>query len=177
MSAATYLTVTLGGTAAGTGYGQLSIHGSVSLANASLAIITGPGFVPVVGNSFVIIDNDGTDPVLGEFRFMPEGTIFNGDGYPLQITYRGGSGNDVVVTRVNSLTGFQSITASPTAVSLAVTGAIAGFVYTIQAATNLSPSIQWSNIGTAQADFRGQFTFVDPDAPLFSRRFYRVLLP
>ena len=177
LSAVARLAVQLNGTAAGTNYGQVRVRGSVNITNAGLDLTVNAAFKPTVGQTFVIIDNDGNDPVLGEFRFLPEGTVFNGGGYPFQITYAGGSGNDVVLTRVGSVTGIQSIMAFSDSVRLQVTGGINGVTYTIQAATNLTPSIQWSNIVSLPAGSSGTFAYFDFSAPLFPMRFYRVMSP
>ena len=177
MSSATRLMLRVNGTTAGTGYGQLRVNGSVIITNSPSDISLTPGFAPAMGNSFVIIDNDGTDPVVGELLFLREGTVFNGGGYPLQITYRGGTGNDVVLTRVASITGLESIVPFPNGMSVRGTNGIGGLPYTIQAATNLSPSTQWTNIGSATADFNGRFSFFDVEAPQLAMRFYRVLSP
>src|ERR1051326_3225033 len=47
---------------------------------------------------FPIIDNDGTDPVVGTFAGLPEGATFKAGSYTYWITYKGGDGNDVVLT-------------------------------------------------------------------------------
>jgi hypothetical protein len=49
------------------------------------------------GDQIVLISNDGTDPVRGEFQGAPEGWIVSGSPIPLRITYHGGDGNDVAV--------------------------------------------------------------------------------
>ena len=53
---------------------------------------------------FTIIDNDGIDPIVGEFAGLPEGTmfteIFNSETFVFKITYKGGDGNDVVLRAV-----------------------------------------------------------------------------
>jgi len=56
------------------------------------------------GQAFVLIDNDGTDPVSGTFAGLPEGAGLTGAGFsgsaPFRITYAGGTGNDVVVIAI-----------------------------------------------------------------------------
>jgi len=53
---------------------------------------------PSLGQTFTVIDNDGTDPINGTFSGLPEGaTVSTGMGNA-RITYRGGDGNDVVLT-------------------------------------------------------------------------------
>jgi len=60
-----------------------------------------PGFpLPPVGQEIVIIDNQGTDPVIGTFQGLPEGGLISADGYTLKISYRAGDGNDVSVTNI-----------------------------------------------------------------------------
>jgi autotransporter-associated beta strand protein len=178
LSGVTHPTFRLNGTTAGTGYGQIQVHGTANITDATLEPIRDAAFVPPFGTDFLIIDNDGNDPVIGAFRFLPEGTVFNLGGYPFEITYTGGSGNDVVLTRVSSAVRFSSITLQPDhSILLQATGGVESLSYTIQAATNLVPSTQWTNIGNAQADFNGRFSFFDANASQFSTRFYRALSP
>lgn len=50
----------------------------------------------VVGGSYVIIDNDGTDVISGTFQNLPEGTRWvDSQGFAYKVTYQGGDGNDV----------------------------------------------------------------------------------
>src|SRR5436190_7461247 len=92
----------IAGTSPGNGgHDQLNVTGSVNLNNALLAPVPFSAFRPAVGNTFVIIRNDGSDPVNGTFLNLPEGAGFSGPlNTAFQITYHGGDGNDVVITRV-----------------------------------------------------------------------------
>ena len=54
---------------------------------------------------------------------------------------------------------------------------LAYLTYTIQAASNLNPIIQWSELGVSTANGSGVFSFTDTNAPLFPMRFYRVRSP
>lgn len=92
----------IGGTTAGlNGYDQLNVTGIVSLDDAHLLPIFIGGFNPATGDSFVIIRNDGTDAVSGTFLNAPEGSIITTpNNIAFRITYRGGDGNDIVLTRV-----------------------------------------------------------------------------
>lgn len=176
LSSNTTFAVELNGPAPGSGYSQLNVNGTIALSNALLNIL--PGFEPPVGTAFIIINNDGSDPVFGTFAGQPEGAILNGNGIPFQISYVGGDGNDVVLTRVSPPSGVASIAnVGNGQVQLQATGGLSGFTYTIQAATNLTPVVLWSNIGSAVADSGGIFSFTDTNAPLFPTRFYRVLSP
>ena len=80
-------------------FGSLHVTGTVNLGGAAL-LLSGSGGAVAPGNAFVIIDNDGADPVNGTFAGLPQGTtISNGPGgFDYTISYTGGSGNDVVLT-------------------------------------------------------------------------------
>ncbi len=98
----------IGGTTAGAnGYDQLNVTGAVNLNNARLEVIPlrslGFGtFRSAIGDTFVIINNDGTDAINGTFLNAPEGAVFGAVlNTAYRITYRGGDGNDVAITRVN----------------------------------------------------------------------------
>jgi autotransporter-associated beta strand protein len=102
-----YLNKIGGRNAGASGYDQLNVIGTVNLNNARLEVIPlsslGFGnFRAAIGDTFVIINNDGTDAVNGTFLNAPEGTIFGATlNTAYRITYRGGDGNDVAITRVN----------------------------------------------------------------------------
>ena len=60
-----------------------------------------PSFTPVPGDQFVILVNDGTDPISGTFAGLPNGTAFTVGGTSFLISYAGGDGgNDVVLTAI-----------------------------------------------------------------------------
>ena len=95
--------VELLGTMVGDDYDQLDVMGSVALDDSILNVTL--GYVPGYADSFTIINNDGTDLVVGEFRDLPEKASFylphGGNDYLFHITYGGGQDfNDVVLTSV-----------------------------------------------------------------------------
>jgi hypothetical protein len=45
------------------------------------------------------VDSAGTAPVQGTFDRVPEGATITADGVQLVVSYRGGDGNDVTLTR------------------------------------------------------------------------------
>jgi len=92
-------TVTLNGTAAGTDYDQLNVTGTVNLGSASLDINANLLSTSVVGDKFTIIQNDGSDAVVGTFHGLAEGATITQGGVTFTISYKGGDGNDVVLTR------------------------------------------------------------------------------
>jgi hypothetical protein len=89
------LTIDLNGAAPGTGYDQLVSTGTVNLNGATL--VTNIGFSIPVGTALTIVSAADT---VGEFSGMPEGFSFNRAGQTFQITYQGGAGGDVVLTRL-----------------------------------------------------------------------------
>jgi hypothetical protein len=84
---------------------KTNVTGAVIL-NSSVLVVRMPGAAIAAGDTFTIIDNDDTDAVTGMFFLtaagpyvgLPEGATFSVDGVTFQITYRGGDGNDVVLT-------------------------------------------------------------------------------
>ncbi|EEF59129.1 beta strand repeat-containing protein [Pedosphaera parvula] len=54
---------------------------------------------------------------------------------------------------------------------------IPGRNYLIQAATNLTPSINWTTIGTNTAGTNGLFFYIDLDSTNFAARYYRTAQP
>ena len=79
------------------GLGRIIVKGKVDIGGAILKMDTtriDPGHALVKGAKYVLINNDGTDPVIGTFRWLREGAWFS----KFRITYHGGTGNDVVLT-------------------------------------------------------------------------------
>lgn len=83
-----------GGTYATLPTSRMLATGSVSLGNAVLSLGSASTLQIAPGTTFTIIDNDGTDPVTGTFAGLPEGASIQG----FIVSYRGGTGNDVVLT-------------------------------------------------------------------------------
>ena len=80
-----------------TGYGMMEVKGTVNLTGLNLNLML--GYVPMTGSDYTLISNDGTDAVIGTFSGRPEGAIFNLNGHPFTISYKGGSSNNDVVIR------------------------------------------------------------------------------
>ena len=96
------LAVQLNGTTSGTGYDQLIVTSSVNLTGASLDVTLGAGFNPAVGTSFEIISNTGGGGVAGTFTNLPEGSVTMIGGLPFVVSYIGGDGDDVTLTRTSA---------------------------------------------------------------------------
>ncbi|MDY6955153.1 MAG: filamentous hemagglutinin N-terminal domain-containing protein, partial [Thermodesulfobacteriota bacterium] len=92
---ATYF-VELNGTTVGDDYDQVDVTGAVDLGGATLDVAL--GFTPSPRQTFTIVENDGSDPVVNTFNGLDDGALFNSRGSRFRITYAGGDGNDVVLT-------------------------------------------------------------------------------
>lgn len=90
----------LAGSAPGTGYDQLAVTGAVSLNDPTLGITVKPGFTPTAGETFTLMSNDSTDPVSGTFADVPDGSTIDKGALRFTISYEGGDGNDMTLTRV-----------------------------------------------------------------------------
>lgn len=169
------LGVELNGPVAALDYDQLRSGGSVNLAaNLKLTV----SFVPAVGQSFLIVEITSGGPVNGTFAGLPSGAEFVAGGSRFRIRYDGGNGNDVVVTRVaGAAPSLGGITlASDGTLTLQGQGT-PGLNYVIEATPSLALPILWTPLATRPADGSGVVEFVDPEAPQFPVRFYRLREP
>jgi fibronectin-binding autotransporter adhesin len=93
------LSINISGTGVDSGYNQFNVVGRVNLNDAHL-IIAGT-HIPVAGQTFTVVENDGSEAIIGTFHNLPQGATignFLNSGLPATISYTGGSGNDVVLT-------------------------------------------------------------------------------
>jgi len=117
----TTLTVTLDSASAGT-TALFTTSGTLTLGGNLVVNATGAPFP--AWKQYLIIDNDGTDAIVGTFNGLPEGAVIISGGQVFSVSYRGGSGNDLVLTAVPA-------SAIPTLhqytlIAFAITFAIAG---------------------------------------------------
>lgn len=110
------LAIEIGGSQAGNtlnSYDQLNVTGTVSLNSPITLTLDFSGYDPADGvDRFVIVNNDGSDAISlnngGRLFFgttqLDEGTIFTATSgaftQDFQVSYTGGTGNDIVVTAV-----------------------------------------------------------------------------
>src|SRR5436309_2904445 len=80
----------------GSGQVGLPVTGTVSLSGATLSGTM--GFTPPTGSTFTIVNNDGSDAVVGTFAGLAEGSTVVLSGQAFKISYVGGTGNDVVLS-------------------------------------------------------------------------------
>ena len=79
-------------------YDQVNVAGVVDLGYSTLELTV--GYTPIIGQQFTLINNDDTDAVVGTFNNQPEGSLIATDNNLFRISYVGGDGNDVVLTRM-----------------------------------------------------------------------------
>ena len=92
----------LNGIVPGTGYDQLRVDGTVDLSGtvggADGSFLTGTSTGLPVGAELRIIDNDATDAIDTRFDGLKEGDFVSTFGPLMNISYRAGTGNDVVLS-------------------------------------------------------------------------------
>ena len=93
------LVMELSGTSAGS-FDQVKVNGDINLGSSLLALAL--GYAPAANDSLTILDNLGANPVTGAFAGLAQSATFTlayaAHDYTFQISYTGGSGNDVVLT-------------------------------------------------------------------------------
>lgn len=93
------LQLSLNGPKPGSGYDQLVVRGVCNLNGVSLK--ANMHYTPSSSDQFTIIQTGGVDdPVVGQFDGLAEGAVLSISGIPFRITYQGGDGTDVVLSRV-----------------------------------------------------------------------------
>ena len=91
------LNTAIGGTSAAPEMGGISTKsGTVKLAGKLALTST---VTPAVGQSFTLLDNDAKAAISGTFHGLPEGATITVNGLTFKLSYLGGSGHDVVLTR------------------------------------------------------------------------------
>jgi hypothetical protein len=83
---------------------KVSVIGTVNIENSRLTATNfGAGTTTVgVGGSITAVINDGNDAVIGTFIGASEGSIIRSGSLLFRISYVGGTGNDITLTRVNN---------------------------------------------------------------------------
>ena len=105
-------------------YDQIVAH-DVYL-NGSLDLTYLAGGVIKKGDTFTIVSNNGTNPVQGTFKDLPEGAEVTVSGATFKISYVGGDGNDVVLTAQNDSKAPKAPNTGGEKLSVNLIGAIAG---------------------------------------------------
>ena len=170
------LAVELNGLTPGTGHDQMASIFPPELGGATLAVAL--GFTPAVGDTFVIMDNV-FDSVAGTFAGLPEGARLTNGLVLLQISYVGGDGNDVTLTRVSTTPAstLQTLTFNGSGQPVLAGQGMPNMPYVLEAASDLNPPVYWQSVCTEFSDEAGHYQLTDPDAGYYPTRFYRVLSP
>jgi hypothetical protein len=100
---------TINGATPGTQYSQVNVTGTVDIGSSEYLLMTlSTSFVPTRGQVFVLINNDGTDAITGQFNDantglpLPQGAVIRLNAvYDFQLSYLGGDGNDVTLSALN----------------------------------------------------------------------------
>ncbi|MEL6810586.1 MAG: LamG-like jellyroll fold domain-containing protein [Bacteroidota bacterium] len=79
-------------------YDRLNVTGTITLVDATFAPTEGFTGSPD-DDEIVLINNDGTDAIIGTFNSLPEGSGVSFGPYTGMISYVGGDGNDVTLLR------------------------------------------------------------------------------
>lgn len=98
LGAGAKLAVEIGGPDAIVRYDTIAVSGPVSLGGATLNVTL--AYAPPDGQQFRLISQLQNQPVAGTFAALTEGATFQVGGTTFGITYKGGSGNDVVLVAV-----------------------------------------------------------------------------
>ncbi len=78
---------------------KTTVTGTVDITGATLAFSLISGTPPLgAPKTYILIDNDSTDPVIGLFDGLVENTSYNRSGVQFSIDYHAGTGNDVAIT-------------------------------------------------------------------------------
>jgi fibronectin-binding autotransporter adhesin len=173
------LNIEVNGLVPGTGYDRITTAGTVTLGGALNVAV---GFTPSPGQSFMILEKTGAGPIAGTFSGLAEGATFAASGVAFQITYAGGTGNDVVLTRAavppSNISSIAAIT--PERIQILGSG-IPGLSYVLEATLHLNAPIPWMPIATNSASGAGIYEFIDAYGDngnlIYPQRFYRVRWP
>ncbi len=96
LDAASTFVAEFAGETPGSLYDQLTVSGSVNLGGATLSLDVA-GLIPTAGTFYTLIENDGVDPVIGNFAGLVNGALLTIGPRQYRIFYTGGSGNDVIL--------------------------------------------------------------------------------
>ena len=163
-------------------YDRLNAAGPITLGNATLNLSL--GFTPAVGQTFLILRNTGSGSIAGQFTGLPEGAFLAiSPAHIFQITYAGGDGNDIVLTRVAGIAPqFSSLTIIPgtgqnlglEVVTFKGVG-MPGLDYQLETSEDL---VNWLTESTQSASLTtGALQFVFTQTPGIPQMFFRLRLP
>ncbi len=139
--------VDLNGTAAGSGYDELSVTGSATLGSgtAALNLAIGPNFSAGIGATFnILVTSVG---VTGTFSGLAQGATITADGQVFTISYQGNSGRNVVLTYDGAFT--TTALALTTGTNPSTYGTTLTFTATVASNSLPTGSVEFFDGGTA----------------------------
>ena len=160
-------------------YEKMTVSGTATLTpGATLAVASTGGYVPAAGDTFILLANDSTGAITGNFNGLPEGALVSVGGVNKKITYVCGTGNDVALFTSPSPYSLAGVTRLGNgSVQFRFSNA-SGLPFTVLAATNVAlPFSNWTVLGAPTESPAGQYQFTDPQATNMVQRFYRVRSP
>lgn len=83
-------------------FDALRVSGPVDLGGAVLDLAPAAGTAVPPGATVTLVDHAGSVPTAGTFAGLPEGSTVDVGGAPLTLSYAGGDGNDVTLTRARA---------------------------------------------------------------------------
>jgi hypothetical protein len=185
MNAATRYQVEIGIAAGLNGHDRLTATGGVALGGATLEITELSNASVPAQAQLLILQNDLTDSIIGTFANLPEGSFIPlNSGGGLIISYRGGDGNDVLLTKVavapvepklNAIT-FSRGTGpgGKDQISLSGSGTV-GSTLTLETSIDL---VAWSDLQTiTPTPPDGTIAVTINQAPGQPKRFFRLRIP
>jgi hypothetical protein len=161
-------------------YHRANVSGQVWLEGPVLELAA--DYQPSAGTTFTLIDNAGTDAVIGYFAALPEGAALEANGLKYRVSYVGGDGNDVTLTRL-----LEIIPNPPPVLKLSsqpppeggsngvalFASARAAARFDVEVNEDLADPLGWHWMSEAVADESGQLRFFDPGFGQQPKRFYR----
>jgi autotransporter-associated beta strand protein len=151
---ATY-NVELNGTTAGVNYDQLSVGTTLVLSNATLAVTLGFNSAP--NDAFTIIRKVGAGAVNGIFNGLPQNALLTVNGQKFRISYTGGSGNDVVLTHIDTAPLLSGVACDPLKPEGSFVNLHGGFIEP-DAGDTLHLVVNWGDGAITTNDFPGTTT-------------------
>jgi hypothetical protein len=145
--------------------------GTVTLAGG-LSVVASPGLP--TNSTFVIIDNDGTDPVAGTFIGLANNAMFFQSGYTWRISYVGGDGNNVTLTIIAATQ--PGLETQWSAASLILSWPDWAAAYSLYNTTNLTPTSVWLLVTNSPVLNSGKLS-VTLSVSSDGNRFFRLMWP
>ena len=161
----------LNGPVPGTGYDQINVFGTVTLGNARLT--TSFSASTPTNTTFMILSNDGGDPVNGTFQGLQENGYLWINSCLFRISYQGGDGNDVVLTQLTSPVAptITSIQKLPDGTIKLDGHGIAFALYTFEFSQDLET---WQALDPVVSDDGGFIHYIDQTSNNLPHCFYRL---